>query len=279
MKKLWMIFGKGTPQKKHYCKAADELKINYEAFDVPFFEFKGKKFFYHGNEIKDLPDIVFIRCIDVSVELAVYNFFEKHNIRVINTKEAHKNCEDKFITYRLMKENKIAQPKTIVRPQKLGFDKISQKLGISFVVKSRWGSGGNDVCLVKDNLDFEKISKQIEPNQMLAQEYIKNSFGKELRTYIIDNKVVGAIFRTNKKDFRSNATGDSVKQTQISDNAAQLCVRIAKILKGEAISVDFLVDNDKLLFLEANVTPAVTEAIELGIPLEIYNLKYIMKFL
>ncbi len=46
--------------------------------------------------------------------------------------------------------------------------------------------------------------------QILFQEYIKESAGKDIRIHIVGGKFVGAVMRTNAQDFRANATNGGI---------------------------------------------------------------------
>ena len=54
---------------------------------------------------------------------------------------------------------------------------------------------------------FQELKKQMKSYDIIIQEFIKDSWGKDLRVLVVNNKVVGCMMRrATDDDFRANIT-------------------------------------------------------------------------
>ena len=84
---------------------------------------------------------------------------------------------------------------------------------------------------------------------MIYQKFYKNQ--GDLRLYLSNKKVVGAVIRNSDKDFRSNfSLGGSVKPYEPEKEVVAIAERIAQLLNADYIGVDFLKVNNKWMVNE-----------------------------
>ena len=85
----------------------------------------------------------------------------------------------------------------------------------------------------------------------IVQEFIEESYGKDLRMYIVGDKIIGAIKRENTSgDFRANVElGGKASAYNYSEKEAKLALKTKKELKLDFCGVDILFgkDNEPIL--------------------------------
>lgn len=199
----------------------------------------------------------FILFWDKDIDLASY--FETMNIPVFNSADGLYLCDDKFRTHQALAKYDVPMPKTFKVPfsfkgMKLKnysfIDKIEEELEYPVILKCTRGSFGEQVYLCKNkNEVISKIEKHVsEP--MIIQEYIKSESGKDLRMYMVGEKLTAAIIRTNENDFRANIhLGGYGLKYEPSSKELSLAKKVMNILGLDFAGIDFLFDEDNNLIL------------------------------
>jgi hypothetical protein len=83
-------------------------------------------------------------------------------------------------------------------------------------------------------------------NPLIIQKYVKESMGKDLRVFVVGNRIVGAMERvtTRRGEFRSNFhLGGKVLVADLSDDEKTLAVAAAKACRLDVAGVDILRTN------------------------------------
>lgn len=190
-----------------------------------------------GEEM-ERPDFVVMRHYDTT--LAVH--FERMGIRVINTPQAMDISRNKMLTHQLFVRNGIPTPETLYTSlSATGYDALSLYFADScFVVKAVSGSKGEQVFLVRNEADLREAVKTCG-DFFLAQRFVAGSEGRDIRAWIVGNRVVGAVMRYNDHSFKSNfSLGGKAKEVEVTPEIAQLSLRCAKIIGLEFAGIDLL---------------------------------------
>ena len=89
------------------------------------------------------------------------------------------------------------------------------------------------------------------------QEFIKESFGRDLRVLVINGKVVGCMMRQSvDDDFRANITrGAGAKPVEMDEQMEFLSLESTKLLGLDIGGVDLLYDNSGYKICEVNSSP------------------------
>ena len=204
----------------------------------------------------------FVLFWDKDIKLA--SFIESEGIKVFNSSNSIKICDDKSLTYlSLLKEN-IKQPKTIFSPliyyhslanEETFISFVTSHLRFPFVYKECVGSFGKQVYLINDVKEFKDRIVSSGINPFFCQEFIKNSFGKDLRLYVVGDKVVGSMKRENfSGDFRANIElGGIGSKYDANENQKNMAIIAVKKLKLNFAGVDILFgENDEPILCEVN---------------------------
>ena len=161
-----------------------------------------------------------------------------------------------------MEKVPILLPKYIVAKWQLSYKEIVAELGGPFVVKGLQGSQGNQVYLVEQEAQYHELQKQYSGKEMLFEEFIRESYGKDVRFLMIAGKVSACMQRVAKTGFRSNfALGADVVSYPIDDRIREIARDIYQRTKLDIVGVDLLLGAKDYVFCEINVTPGI-EGIE-----------------
>jgi ribosomal protein S6--L-glutamate ligase/gamma-F420-2:alpha-L-glutamate ligase len=220
------------------------------------------------NEFKiDLGQADFIIFWDKDV--VACKVLENAGYRVFNSSETIRVCDNKTLTYLALSSFSCLIP-SVVSPVCFPIsnnddDELIAKveeLGYPLIVKESVGSLGMQVYLVENREELIKKSHELRHTPHLYQKYVGDEKGTDYRFYVAGENVVGVCKRINTTSFTSNvASGGRVETYEATDEEKNLALSIAKALNMDFGSVDFLKDNGKLYFVEAN-SNAYFKAIE-----------------
>ena len=93
----------------------------------------------------------------------------------------------------------------------------------------------------------------------LVQEFVKEASGSDLRCFVVNGKVVGAMKRTAQSgEFRSNIhQGGSAQKARLTKDERRAAVKAAKALKLNVAGVDILQSDTGPKILEVNSSPGL----------------------
>jgi len=265
-KTLWIFMSeydlKGTNTCKYYLRAKHH-GIDFRLFISNMCEIKDRKLYYKGKLVKGSPAIVYSRSFKFK-ELSQY--LRRLPSRIINRPNGVQSLgPDKWTTFKALDGHDIPQPKSAAYNIPPMFESVATKLGAPFVAKPKHGAGGLGVTLVHNKEEYNKLFENYQIKDYIFQEYINASFGQDIRSYIMGDKVVGVMKRVGAKDFRSNISlGATAFKHKLTKEQEKLALKIARLLGGEIISVDFLINGKDLIFCEANTCPQFYGFQELG---------------
>ncbi len=187
---------------------------------------------------------------------------ERMGYRLFNCADAIEACDNKALTFEML-QGICKMPRTIKVPMTfntIGYDDLSfedtigKELGYPYVIKECLGSYGGQVYLADNSEKARAILKRIEGKDCIAQEFVATSRGRDIRAYVVGDRVVAAMERYNADDFRSNITnGGSAKAHKITADQEALAVKAAKGLGLDFAGVDILFgDGDEPILCEVN---------------------------
>ncbi len=163
-----------------------------------------------------------------------------------------------FCTLALAKQG-VPTPKTKVAFTEEGVLKALSDLGYPAVLKPVVGSWGRLSALVKDD-DFARAIVEdrefMHPSYQVyyVQEYVKRP-PRDIRTFVIGERTIAAIYRTSSGDWRTNtARGGKAERCPITKEIDEISVKAAKAVDGQFVGVDLMESPDGLLCHEVNNT-------------------------
>lgn len=209
-----------------------------------------------GNE--QLGDVDFVLFWDKDITLC--RMLEEMGLKVFNKSSAIAACDNKGLTHAILNKSGIKMPKTIIAPLSFSREDMSdfaksaaQKLGLPMVIKESYGSFGSQVFRAHDLYDAVEIANAISPNQMIFQEYVASSAGRDVRLNVVGDKVIAAMERSNENDFRANVTnGGKMKPYTPTSEECDIAIRACKALGLDFGGVDLLFGPEGPLLCEVN---------------------------
>ena len=224
---------------------------------------------YRDSYLEDIDAI--IPRIGASVTFygcAVVRQFEMMNVFSTVSSDAIIRSRDKLRCFQHLSKAGIDMPKTVFTNYSRDIDKvIAQVGGVPVVIKLLEGTQGIGVVLAESENAAESVLEAFNglEARALVQEYIAEAKGADLRAFIVDGQVVGAMKRQGKEgEFRSNLhRGGNYEQYKLDEHEIKLAVKAARKLKLPICGVDILQSNRGPLVMEVNSTPGL-EGIEVA---------------
>ena len=223
-------------------------------------EFDGRV--YVGEELREVPDFAVAAFFTEKgyQTMAAVKMLEGAGVLCVNTYECFQNVDDKLLTVQKLSQAlpQLLQPRTMLLTPEISAAFISQHFTYPLVMKVMHGSKGRGVVLVHSEKELEGLldlyGASSYGDQVLIQEFIATSKGRDLRLIICDGKFDKALVRSNEQSFRSNtAGGGSITPYDAPPELAALGEQIAQVLQINIGSVDFLFGpGDTYYFCEAN---------------------------
>ncbi len=177
---------------------------------------------------------------------------EKSGIRCFNKISAITNCDDKMLTFLKLIGSGVKIPKTISAPlcygdydvDEEGLKEVEKTLGLPLVLKLSFSSLGKGVFFINNFEELIETTKKYKREAKIYQEYISSSYGTDIRVITVGGKVVCALKRISKEDFRSNAAlGGYGERVELKKEYKDLAEKIAKELDLDYMGVDLLIGN------------------------------------
>ncbi len=214
-------------------------------------------------EGSDRPDILLPR-IGATINdyaLGVVRHFELSGVPLVNGFHSILLARNKFLTLQTLACNGVNVPDTYLVVNFRGFEEAVKGLGgypvVAKMPSSRQGSG---VVLVDSPVTAEFVMHNLQDNSrgLLVQEYIAPRRRREIRAFVIGDRVAGAMeLMPNPDDFRSNIhLAGQGKGVTLDPKLSELAVRSAKVLGLEIAGTDIIVGEDGApRVIEVNYSP------------------------
>ena len=183
--------------------------------------------------------------------------------RSYNPLDAYNIYINKFEQVRRLRSEAFLVPKYILGTSLLPFASIVEQLGLPFVGKGLESSMGEEIVCIRNLEDYEKLSVTYPVSkEWLFEEFISESYGRDMRFYSIRGEAVACMQRRSQGDFRANvALGASVEPFEITPAIRTIAADIYEQTGLDFLGIDLLFGKEKPYFCEINVMPGL-EGIE-----------------
>lgn len=197
-----------------------------------------------------LPDITFFGT-------AVLRQFEMQGVFPLNNSLSIVRAQDKLRTLQIFSKHKIPMPTTGFAHSPQNTDAVIASVGgAPLIVKLIEGMEGMGVVLAETKSAAKSVVNAFKglKAEILVQEFIKESSGRDLRLYVVGDKVVAAMERIAKGDeFRANyALGGDIRPVEITAKEAKIAIKATKAIGLDVAGVDILRSNNGPLVIEIN---------------------------
>ena len=222
---------------------------------------------YRGKQLSDY-DAVLPR-IGTSITfygMAVVRQFEQMDVYTPNTAAGIANSRDKLRSIQILSRHDIGIPATtFVRDRADVLAAIERVGGAPVVIKLLEGTQGIGVILAPEIGVAEAVIETLQSTKqnVLIQRFIAESKGKDIRAFVVGDRVVAAMRRSAAGDeFRSNLhRGGSAEVVDLDPEYERVAVQSAQIMGLRVAGVDMLESDRGPLVMEVNSSPGL-EGIE-----------------
>jgi ribosomal protein S6--L-glutamate ligase len=230
-------------------------------------EKKKPQIFYNGQPLVGIDAI--IPRIGASVTFygtAVVRQFEMMKVFTTVESQALVRSRDKLRSLQVLARAGLGLPKTVFTNYSKDTEAVIEKVGgAPCIIKLLEGTQGVGVILAETKSAATSVLDAFQGLQarVIVQEFIKEANGSDIRAFVVDGVVVGAMKRQGKEgEFRSNlhrgGTAEVVELTEEEENAA---LKAARVLGLGVAGVDMLRSNNGPKIMEVNSSPGL-EGIE-----------------
>lgn len=209
-------------------------------------------------------DAVIVRTMPPgSLEQVVFRMDVLHQLeaagrRVLNPPRALEICVDKYLASARLDAAGLPTPPTVVCQDAEAAVAAFHQLGGDVVVKPLFGSEGKGMVRVSDIEMAWRTFRTLERLQsvLYVQQFIPHP-GWDLRAFVIDGKVLTAMRRYAKDDWRTNvAQGGRAEFIAVTTEEERLAIAAAKAVGTSVAGIDLLPRPGGGYFvLEVNAVP------------------------
>ena len=166
----------------------------------------------------------------------------------------------------MLSRARLGLPKTVFTNYSKDVGEVIDHVGgAPLIIKLLEGTQGLGVVLAETKNAAESVIEAFNGLQarVIVQEFIKEAGGADIRAFIVDGHVVGAMKRQGKEgEFRSNLhRGGTATVIQLTDEEETAAIKAAKAMSLGVAGVDMLQSSRGPLILEVNSSPGL-EGIE-----------------
>ncbi|MCX8081141.1 MAG: 30S ribosomal protein S6--L-glutamate ligase [Bacteroidia bacterium] len=225
--------------------------------------------YYDGKEITDVQGVIpRIGASATFYGTAVVRQFEMMKIFTAVESQALVRSRDKLRSLQILARAGIGIPKTVFAssPKDKDIDQIIDLVGgAPCVIKLLEGTQGIGVILAENRKAAKSVIEAFLKldAHMLVQEFISEAKGADIRAFVVDGQVVGAMKRQAREgEFRSNLhRGGTATVIQLTPEERATAIKAAKKLGLGIAGVDMLQSSRGPLVMEVNSSPGL-EGIE-----------------
>ena len=266
----WIIHKKELGENHEVSRLVEEFDnkgikvrvVNPKDVDI-FVDRDDRKSIIVSGEPRKLPDFVLPRTGSGTTYFvkAIIRHLERLGVTLINGSNAIDTVKDKLYTQQILAESNLPVPKTLLLKHPINLDWVEKHLTFPVIIKTLSGSFGAGVFLAENKKQLAQLVKMAEITNegydIILQEFIEDSYGKDLRVLVINGKVAGCMMRQAvDDDFRANITrgGEGIPY-QITEDIEWLGGESARLLGLDIAGVDLLFSNGSYKICEVNSSP------------------------
>lgn len=200
-------------------------------------------------------------------DILLAKMLEACGFPVFNSADAIFHCDNKGYTDLILNQHHLRTPLTFTAPltfEGCGYhpsdftESIIERLGFPFIVKELYGSFGQQVYLVRDCVELDRVLDRVGCKELLFQEFISHSAGRDVRINVVGESVVSSMLRYSVNgDFRSNiSSGGKAQKYEASPEQQAAAIGACRALGLDFAGVDVLfgVDGEPIV-CEVNSNP------------------------
>ncbi len=200
----------------------------------------------------------FVRVASRYSALLLSYLYEARGLGSINSYTALALVHDKFVTHVALARHGIDMPRSYLALSEKAMERGGAELGLPTIVKPTDGSWGRYVSLVRSLDELASLARHRRlagTHAYLVQEFVRKP-NRDIRAIVVGDRMVGAIYRINEGDWRTNTARGSkaipVRETvELEEVAVKASAAVGALYSG----VDLVESERGYLVLEINGVP------------------------
>jgi [lysine-biosynthesis-protein LysW]--L-2-aminoadipate ligase len=260
--KVGVLFSRVRVEEKALFAALEARDIDVERIDV-----RDVSFDLGIPELSQC-DAVLCRCLSHSQAHYLTRWMESIGVPVVSPHHTVVTCGDKLLTSTALREAGVPMPRTMVAFTPETALAAMDEMGYPVVLKPLLGSWGRLLARVNDRDAAEALLEHkvtlggYEHSVFYIQEYM-NKPGRDIRTLVVGDEVVYAIYRYSDHWITNTARGGDARPCPLTPEVVGHSLAAARAVGGGIVAVDLLEAPDgRLVVNEVNHTPEFHGAME-----------------
>lgn len=206
-------------------------------------------------------DAVLVRCLSHSHAYYATRWLEDLGIRAVSSHQVVATCGDKLLTTAALQAAGLPVPRSVIAFTPEAALQAIESLGYPVVLKPLVGSWGRLLARINDRdaaealLEHKATLGGTQHGVFYIQEYIDKP-GHDIRTLVVGDKVVCAIYRRSDHWITNTARGGEALPCPLTPKLVELSLAAAQAVGGGIVAVDLFENREgQLLVNEVNHTP------------------------
>ncbi|MCE9591467.1 MAG: RimK family alpha-L-glutamate ligase [Planctomycetes bacterium] len=182
-------------------------------------------------------------------------------VRVVNPPAAIEAAVDKYLTLARLRDAGVPVPQTIACQRFTEAIDALHALGGDVVVKPMFGSEGFGMLRLTDPDLAARVFATLDRtgSVIYLQRFIDHG-GEDFRLFVLNGRVIAAMRRINRKDWRTNVARGGCGEAITPDPVMiDLAVRSAAACGAIVAGIDVVIDGGKPVVIEVNAVPGWRE--------------------
>jgi ribosomal protein S6--L-glutamate ligase len=166
---------------------------------------------------------------------------------------------DKFAAYQDMTANLVPTPATYLLRTESDASALEHHLPL--IIKPRTENQGHGIAVVNTMTELLAHVRKLIPvyGSCIAQEFISESAGRDIRAFVVGHEVVAAMERqsTTGSYLANLAAGGRAEPIELTAAEQVIAVKAARLFGAEYAGVDLLRSSHGPVVIEVNVSPGL----------------------
>lgn len=221
---------------------------------------------YAGKKFPKV-DVIYSRATileDLDLELTLNRHLILMGVKMVNGYLPILRAKNKVRMLQILAHHQLPIPKTmLIKRLEYIDDAIHHVGGFPVIIKTPTGSLGKGVAIVESKRSLlsalDILWMKSYNRNILIQEYVKEAEGRDIRVFVVGDRVVAAMEReSSKDDFRSNlGSGGKGHRVKLSKEEKALALKASKAFDLDISGVDLLRTKQGPVVMEVNSNPGL----------------------
>lgn len=259
MKKIWVL------TRKHRLKTKQAERLEHEAkalkIDLRHVCAEDLDIVVPNIQSDGLPDCIINRTSGAKYyEKALLRSLESAGVEIINPVRSIEIADDKFLCANSLAKQNLPIAKSMLLKSDPDYDLLESEFDYPMILKTVDGCKGEGVLLIENRNQLKDVLTFLRKkglNNLLAQEFISTSFGRDIRVMVIGGIAYGAALREGASgNFKANvAAGGTASNFELTPEIEQLSLKATVATGLDIAGVDLLFKDNSYIIGEVNSSP------------------------